>query len=181
MSGDEHEVEELEEQSKGDDDDGSDDFHVESRDDDFGLHDDLQEFSKEVQAGLDSVPDDDPFFDAETTTEEKKSRRRLSGLQNLGKPQLLRRLYSLTKLKGILAYCKPQSRVPNSKTRKNQYHSFAEVILSLCFDDFDAANGFCDSISSCIDEFRFEKQQADKKEWEQRLKGGARTARTARS
>ena len=95
-------------------------------------------------------------------------RTRLNGLCALSKKQMLNRLYSLLKLKGIIAYAVKQSTIPHSRTRKKQYGAFGEVILSMCQDDFDSARQYCDSIKSAISAMEMETLARHADQWKER-------------
>ena len=95
-------------------------------------------------------------------------RTRLNGLCALSKKQMLSRLYSLLKLKGIIGYAVRQSAIPTSRTRKKQYGAFGEVILSISQDDFDSARQYCDSIKSAISAMEMETHARHADQWEKR-------------
>ena len=79
-------------------------------------------------------------------------RTRLSGLQNKNRRYLLNHLLRLRKLKTVIGYAVKQSAFPTSKTRKNQYAAFADVIISICHGAHNGAKDYCDYIKGFIDD-----------------------------
>ena len=68
---------------------------------------------------------------------------RLNGLNALTKPQLVLKIQALAKMQGIIGGFVKSSKSPTTKTRKKQYDSFADLLITMAHGDHEVAEGFC--------------------------------------